>query len=350
MHNMLPKLLEDTLNSILKTDNVHKWKLVSGHSNTLVIHFENKGCHIDSGEIYHSNSMYKRKTPSQVRRDQRRSDNWRALRTPDSGFKSTPGNRNDVQLDSFCDNAVDKELHVNMDKPKHKPTDIIECSQPCMDNVHTTSIGTGCVVIQSPTHHGPAMAPLNNTVQFEKGRSTNISVESVSPQETPEQAYEQITSHDLNLASSHVTAISDDVSSSTPVDVPPINATMHFAKDSFIDFPIETTKLINHQEEKRAIPTFERPTTVRFSNVTVASSIKPRERDTPKKYINVKFLKQGGGIDIASLYYCKNCHIDLKQSGVSDCAWRTDKSNLCRKCCLSSKEMCPICYETDFDK
>ena len=109
MDKALPKLLVSTLSSLLENHYVSKWKLVCGKNNTLVIHWDNNGCHVDSNEVYNSHSIYKKKTPCQRRRDQRRSDNWRAWNTPDSGYGSTPGRPISGQLNGHCDMSMDKE-------------------------------------------------------------------------------------------------------------------------------------------------------------------------------------------------------------------------------------------------
>jgi len=55
---------------------------------------------------------------------------------------------------------------------------------------------------------------------------------------------------------------------------------------------------------------------------------------TPKNYINVNCLQKDGNIDIASLYYCTKCHIDLKQPGVSDCPCNSLNSNSLNSKCM----------------
>ena len=132
---------------------------------------------------------------------------------------------------------------------------------------------------------------------------------------------------------------------SPSVRSPPPCESLHFANEEICDnLHHETIKTIDCLERELAKRTCEEPTAIRFSNVTVSKIEEPKLR-TAKRYINVKCLKDDCNIDIASLYYCKRCHIDLQQEGVFDCRYNNDITNLCTNCYLASGEICPVCYK-----
>ena len=106
MDNNIPQLLRDTFDMLLRTNNVTNWKLVSGRNSTLIIHWDTKNGSHGGPNINNNVSLYKRKTPSQYRRDVKRSNVWKTRSTPDtgdSGFKSQEPKGNKTNI---TDNSI----------------------------------------------------------------------------------------------------------------------------------------------------------------------------------------------------------------------------------------------------
>jgi len=117
MDKNLPLLLKHTLDNLLETHTIRNWKLVSGNNSTLVIHWDKEYGHHDTPAtsdiaLCPSVSAYKRKTPSQRRRDMRHSEKWRYQNAPDSGYKSSRRdnslflNDNNISVDKGCVNTA----------------------------------------------------------------------------------------------------------------------------------------------------------------------------------------------------------------------------------------------------
>jgi len=296
MDNSLPLLLKNTLNNLLETHSIRNWKLVSGKDSTLIIHWDSGYGHHDlhkADKIVPSVTAYKKKTPSQCRRDRQRSERWRHQDVSDSGYKSP---RRGISYLETNINSVAKG-YVNNTRD----------SYPQGMDISSPQIRETLLVTEMET----------------------------CSTETPVV--------DMNTCVTQIN--SDSVTVSPSCDV------LHYAKESSINSPkLETTMPIAHEKQECVISTFEYPTVpVHFRNVTVNDTKQPEPvLNSPKKFINVKCLQKGGSINIESLYYCKKCHIDLKQPGVLDCTYNSGNSNLCKECCLISEEMCPVCYKVDF--
>ena len=130
-------------------------------------------------------------------------------------------------------------------------------------------------------------------------------------------------------------------------DATPLINTFQVANETTVTYTTETIKDIQFPESTMATPTFEEPTAIRYTNVTVHET-KDRKLNLepkPKTYINMKCLRNDGSVDISSLFYCKKCHIDLKQSDSPECPL---SSNLCKECCLSSNQKCLVCSKVRY--
>jgi len=196
---MLPELLEQTINSLSRNHNLHSWKLVCGEKNTLVIHWDNDGSHNNSGDFCYSNSNYKRKTPSQTRRDKRRSDNWKAWNTSDSGYKSTPGQYFDKQNNV----SVDKECFANQspvpcipESEESLATDPNSQKQSTMDRFHIITENTNKKSTQAHVHKSDVSTPSNQAVQ-----SVN---EQLADMETGSDSESHTSTHDVDAINREV--------------------------------------------------------------------------------------------------------------------------------------------------
>ena len=283
MDKKLPKLLENHIKTLLEEFSVSNWDLKCGKYSTLTIYWKPDSLPSISSKTDNltTHSIYKKKSPSQVRRDQRRSKNWRNG-TPDSGYVKSP-------VENKCEST-------NMDRK--------ECS--------------GDLPIESSNQrHGNI-------------NSSDPIVSHVQP---------TVTSHvDNNIV---VCELNFDTASLEQVStLAPLSETVHTANELVIPSKLETVHEIPPLNKQSAIATIEEPTAICFSNVTVK---KDTDRPAPNKYINVNSVPYDRDVDISSLFYCKRCHIDLKQY-YSDCPLNF---NLCTDCCIISNPNCPSCSYYD---
>jgi len=280
MDRKLPKLLENHIKSLLEEFSVSNWNLKCGKYNTLTIYWKSDSLSANTDSSNLSQSMFKKKSPSQIRRDQRRSRNWRN-NTPvvtDSGYIKSPDKViNNISRESS--NLVAEECSGGIS---------IECSKD-RENVNTTIVSQDQSSVTSPIDNGIAcqlnfdMAPLE---------------------------------HELVM--------------------PPLIDTVHTANEMILPSVTETVHEIAPLTERCITHTFEEHTYVPFSKVSVN---RDRDYPAPKKYINMKCICNDSNIDIASLFYCKRCYVDLKQYN-SDCPLNF---NLCEDCCIISDPSCPSC-------
>jgi len=279
MDTKLPRLLEIHLNSLLQEYTVANWNLKCGENSTLTIFFKSTD-HKDSLQAednFGTHSIYRKKPPSQIRRDQRRSKSWRMGNlSHDSGYKASPSIVSNKTV--FHGNQLDVQGY--------------DISTPEISNVQ----------YKGPYNLSPAIV----------GEQDNVCL------------------HTLDSKGPKLAQIS-----------PPRDDIIHIGKAHITtgDFITESMQDIPELELQHAVPTFEEPSAVRFTNVTV----KDKETDglPSKKYINVKRVPTDDCIDVASLYYCKRCHLDLKQQSYAyECPL---SCNLCTECCAMSNESCYFC-------
>ena len=115
MDRKIPKLSEVHINSLLEDHFVSNWDLKCGQYSTLTIYWKTNSNNEDpsiANSNFGSHLIYRKKPPSQVRRDQKRSRNWKVHNnTPDSGYERSPNN---VQIENSCDTdkMADKECVI----------------------------------------------------------------------------------------------------------------------------------------------------------------------------------------------------------------------------------------------
>ena len=174
MDRKLPKLLENHIKSLLEEFSVSNWNIKCGKLNTLTIYWKSDSLSANSNTgNYNSTtqSIYKKKPPSQIRRDQRRSMNRKNnTPIPDSGYIKSPGNVNNAIIHKAPDMG-DEECSGDIS---------IECIKGG-DNVNTTLVSHGQSTVTSPIDNNIACqldfdtdttplaqevfaAPLNETV------------------------------------------------------------------------------------------------------------------------------------------------------------------------------------------
>ena len=234
MDKTLPRLLEKHISSLLEEYSVSNWDLKCGQHNILTIHWKPNNTDSPSGNLANmqSHSIYRKKPPSQMRRDQRRRNNWRTI-TPDSGYTNCTVNKN-IQNSDKSDNVAGEEC------PSLSLGIIVSKGE---DNVNNISMAS---------HE---QSPVNTPVCELNFDST--------PQE-------------------QIVTIS-----------PPLEETLHVANEIEIYYSPE--------------------------------------------------ILDDNNIDVSTLFYCKKCHVDLKQY-LSDCPLNY---NLCIKCCILDNPYCPSCSYID---
>jgi len=282
MDKTLPRLLEKHISSLLEEYSVSNWDLKCGQHNILTIHWKPNNTDSPSGNLANmqSHSIYRKKPPSQMRRDQRRRNNWRTI-TPDSGYTNCTVNKN-IQNSDKSDNVAGEEC----------PSLSLGIISKGEDNVNNISMAS---------HE---QSPVNTPVCELNFDST--------PQE-------------------QIVTIS-----------PPLEETLHVANEMEIYYSPEILDTIPPLLEQKATPTLAEPTTDLYSNVLV-QNIREMSHPMPKKYINVNCVGNDNNIDVSTLFYCKKCHVDLKQY-LSDCPLNY---NLCNECCILDNPYCPSCSYID---
>jgi len=131
----LPALLEKHINSLLEEFSVNNWDIKCGQKCTLTIHWEHKTNSLsDNNIITSSRSIYKKKPPSQIRRDQRRNRDWRnrSPPSPDSGYIKSP--INDMVIDCKSPISTGEEGHIDSfrinSQGENSNTSIVSHEQP----------------------------------------------------------------------------------------------------------------------------------------------------------------------------------------------------------------------------
>ena len=103
---MLPKMLQDHISMFLNDYIVSNWDVKCGKINTLTIHWKK---YSGDSSMPNMQSTYRKKPPSQVRRDQRRSKMWKengviTNSAPDSGISGlsiTPKDNDILHIDNY---------------------------------------------------------------------------------------------------------------------------------------------------------------------------------------------------------------------------------------------------------
>jgi len=276
MDKKLPKLLENHIKTLLEEFSVSNWDMRCGKYSTLTIYWKPDSLSSQSDNVP-THSIYKKKPPSQIRRDQRRSRNWRNG-TPDSGYVKSP-----VENKTESANLVGEECSVDLSN---------ESSNQRHGNVNSSD---------------PPVQP-NVTSHIDNGIVCELNFDTAS--------LEQVST------------------------LAPLNKTVCTAYECVVPATSETVQEMLPINEQLATPSFEATSAINFSNVTVK---KDTSCPAPQKYINVNSVVYDRNIDISKLFYCKRCHIDLKQY-YSDCPLNF---NLCTECCLLSNPTCPSCSYYD---
>jgi len=290
---MLPKMLQDHINRFLEDHIVANWNIKCGNVNTLTIHW--KKCNGDS-YMPNTHSAYRKKPPSQIRRDQRRSKLWKESACSqnnigDSGLSISPQDYSLLQDISTVLPHEEQRVSTPIENHNTVKSQATKCEQSAMKA------------------EGMKTKTLNSTVEClinEPPESTNSS--------------------DIRVCEN---IQCDDIA-------------MCYAKELSLEMP-ESVVDIPDTVYTRAMPTFEEPVAIRFTNVTV-NDISDKQSPLPRKYININGLTHAYYSDICSLYYCKRCYVDLKQANSIDCP---NSFNLCRDCCDKSNVGCNVCSYTD---
>ena len=246
-------------------------------------------------------SLYKRKTPSQYRRDVKRSNVWKNRSSPDtgdSGFKSQEpkGNKTNITDNSIF--SVAKELSFNEKYSVHdvsarnqNNTDYSHCDHSCESVPHTWS--TQDLAKTPPSH---ACQIIDNL----------------------------------------------DTAKCAPLCIP-----LQYANIQQLLGESESYEKLETNGQESATVTTVTTEVEQFDSV--AHIMKPEDchQGPTDNYINVSLLRNDPEIDMDMYFYCDSCHINLdnlQPSDIAECG-QCCAFHLCRNCSNILHNYCVRCLE-----